>query len=672
MKRIVCIVVITLAAVATLFAGGAQEGGAEGAATTTAAEEKPYVAKDYPALNVRTGEITTVEIGRINEAPELSELVAKGELPPVEERISEEPLVLEPLERIGKYGGTIVQARIPAYLTTLSRRLQREFLLNFSNPYLVDIIPNVAKDWTMNDDATQFTFYLREGMKWSDGEPFTTDDIIFWYEAIIKNDELYPSKDSRMMSGGELGLVRKVDDYTVTFTFLEPNPMFLENMAFWRPEPYAPAHYLEQFHPDYTAEADVKKAMQEAGFDTWADFFQEKNDQKGNPDCPVIAAWYCINDPEDEIHRFVRNPYYWKLDTEGNQLPYIGEREHPFVQTNEAWTLLAMAGDLTYAQSHFIGMSSNYPMLMENRDRGNYDLHFMVPNPFNNVGYINFNFAHEDPTINQLLNDRRFRIALSISLNREEINEIIFDGYAEPFQTGTPPGPPFYPENNEIFKRFLEYDPDRANELLDEIGLTERDREGFRLGPDGEKLTLINLTSSAWPVETPEMIELYKQHWEKVGLRIVNKVQASQLVTEMRNAGDFMILTGATNQGGRPFNFFTRGALMPVSRGWGISPPWGTWLVTNGEEGVEPPAPVKRLREIYELGMVEPSQERRNELVEEAFDITTENLYGIGMLQDPKIGIYFLFKNDLHNFKAPDTELASQFQTHPPAMWFFE
>lgn len=608
---------------------------------------------------------------KYNEAPELTELVKQGKLPPIEQRLPKEPLVITPLEEIGKYGGVCITGRPADLPTAITDRLLYEFMITYSTPNLDKILPNVAKAWKVTGGGKIFTFFLREGMKWSDGHPFTADDILFWYEDIIKNDELTPSKPAALMAGGKLGKVRKLSPYVVEFSFESPNGVFIEEMCRWRPEPYAPAHYLKQFHTKYTSIEKIQTEMKKEGFNRWSEFFSVKRRNITNPECPTLSAWVATNKPQDQIQIFKRNPYYWKVDTNGNQLPYIGRIEVPMFTDSQAMLLKALAGELTYIQGAWLGGIESYPTLVQNQERGNYRI---VPYlwPPNNFGAIYFNFTHKDPVLRKLFNDKRFRIALSVALNREEISNMLFKGQAVPSQPSPPPGPPYYGDSS-LFKKYIQYDPKYANQLLDEIGLTKRDKDGFRMRPDGKELIIVNLVN--YPSEPPqimEMAELYRKYWEKVGLRVVNKPVSREVFTPQIQAGEYDLATAGKTPGGRPINIFTRGDLLPSYQFWLTAPKWSLWLNTGGKEGEEPPSEVKRLREIYLQGISESAEKKRNALIMEAFKINIDNLLAIGVVNEPDIGKYYVVSNRLRNVHRPNEPMPVELYPIPPAQWFIK
>ncbi len=585
-----------------------------------------------------------------SEAPMLRTMVAAGELPPLEERLPVDPLVIKPAEEIGQYGGTMRQINEGLNESNFSCNYGFQFLVNYS-PDMSRLYPNVLKGWEASEDAKKFTLYLRKGMRWSDGVPFTADDILFYFEDVALNKDLYPTTPSRFVIGGEPGMIRKIDEYTVEVSFKESFGLFIENLARWRPDCYLPKHYLKQFHPKYTPMDEIEGEMKKEGYDTWANLFMAKVGDYGwfwgIPERPVLGPFVAQNEVTESVHILTRNPYFFQVDTEGNQLPYIDKIERYLVKDMEAQILKVIAGEIDFMTSILWGLK-NHPLIMENQEEGNYRVmaHWW---PSENMGTVKFNMSHEDPVLKKLFNDKRFRVALSVAMDRDEINQLIFKGLATPSQPTVASGPPFYGE--KIGRNYLEYDPTLANQLLDEIGLSERDKEGYRLRSDGKRLRMMNTVPSLWS-EDMDIAELYKGYWKAIGIEMVNKSISFALFGAILESGKYDIVTYASNLGGRPMNPLTRGAVFPLTTDFGVAPKWGLWFVSEGEKGEEPPEDLKRIMKIREEALSEPSEEKRIALTIEALKIFDENLWLVGGLNTPSVGQYWVTQNRLRNVAA--------------------
>ena len=360
-----------------------------------------------------------------NEAPMLRELVQQGKLPPVEERLPENPVVVPVVEEIGQYGGTWNRAFLG--LSDLAGVTRITY-----NPPLrrnidgSEVLPNVFASWEVADEGRVFTFHLRKGMRWSDGAAYTADDILFWYEDIILNEELTPVIPSWFTIEGVPGILSKVDDYTVRVEFASPYGLFPQMLT--QPNTIQmvsrPKHYLSQFHPRYAHEEELMQATRAAGLEAWYQLFNLKADPLKNPDEPTINAWKLISDPAKPPYIMERNPYYWKVDPEGNQLPYIDRVVQHYADNAEVINLMAVSGDIDMQLRHIQFL--NYPLLMENSERSGYRV-LMWPRGIGANPYIAFNLNYpDDPILRDIFLNEKFRQAASLAINRDEINELMF------------------------------------------------------------------------------------------------------------------------------------------------------------------------------------------------------------------------------------------------------
>ncbi|HPC77171.1 MAG TPA: ABC transporter substrate-binding protein, partial [bacterium] len=460
---------------------------------------------------------TGKRIAVFQEAPQLTELVKSGKILPVKERLPKEPLVIVPVEEVGRYGGTWRRAAIGiADASIIETKLTAEGLVR-TNPDGSKIVPNLAKRWEISRDGRVYTFYLREGLRWSDGEPFTADDITFWFNDIISNKELTPITPAWLTTAGKPVSVEKVDKYVVRFTFQQPNGVFLWQLSYdgIYNKPFAPAHYLKQFHPSYVSKEELEKKAKEAGFNFWYQLFSNKNSWQ-NTEKPTINAWMVSRITSTQVI-CERNPYYWKVDTAGNQLPYIDKIVMDIVQDAEILNMRATAGELDMQERHIY--LSNYTLFMENREKGNYRvLKWTTASGADPMLYVNQTV--QDPVLRKIFQDVRFRQALSLAINREEINKLFYFGLGKPRQASLISQSPYY--DPEWEKAYVEYDLERANKLLDEMGL-KKGPDGFRLRPDGKTLA-ITLEFTAFPgATTADVIALIAKYWEKLGIKVAVK-----------------------------------------------------------------------------------------------------------------------------------------------------
>ncbi len=600
--------------------------------------------------------------GIYNEAPMLREQVEAGTLIPVDERLPVNPLVVPVVEEVGQYGGTWRRAWLGPSDSYGIWRLRHEKLLNWS----IDsshVIPNVAESWEINDDATVFTIHLREGLKWSDGEPFTADDMIFWYQDVQLNEELTPVKHTRMMLGSDFGVMEKVDDYTVTITFPSSYGLFELQLAS-EFEPFWPKHYLQQFHPSYTDPDELQAMAEEAGFETWYQLFQEKTNWVNNLELPVLSPWVVTNLPSETIFRMDRNPYYFKVDEASNQLPYIDAMTHELVQDAELITIKAVAGEIDMQSRHM--SVANMPLYMQSREQGDYRVLQWSGTSGTSFSIIFNQNWEEDPDLASLYRNVDFRRAFSVAINREEMNEVIWLG------TGIPRQYTLLPESRgfkqEWADNYAQYDPDLANELLDSIGLTERGNDGFRLRPDGSALTVVGYQFAQDTIAA----EMVKGYLAAVGINLIIEVQERSLHYERLEANQIPIEFYLSSEDIYPLFLVYPYWILPYAPAARIAPASGLWYQTNGRDGIAPEGDLLRTIELYEEAKATPDDDVRFEKSMEIYQINADNLWTIGTVAATMSPV--IVRNNFRN--VPESFISGTINGAPnnanPCTWFFQ
>lgn len=601
-------------------------------------------------------EIAETVPASFQEAPMLAELVAKGELPPVEERLPVNPLVIEPAEMIGQYGGVLRRA-----FTGPGDRQNYERVINdytiFWDAGATELRPRLAHRWESNEDSSVWTIYLREGLKWSDGEPFTVDDYIFWRDHIVANDELVPAKPWWIVWGGELAKFDKIDDYTFTITFAEPFPTWPVNLASTTVGGhlqsgrtggglYAPAHYLQQFHPDFVDQDVVDEMVAESGFGSWNLFFLAKNDVAMNPESPTMAPWKPVTIVASDELVFERNPYFWAVDTEGNQLPYFDGVTLELVEELEVLNLRAIAGNYTVQGRHID--FSKLPVIRSNQEQGDYFVDFWSSATRHPVS-IMFNMDwNEDPELAEYtVHNVEFRRALSLAIERDEINETFFLGVGTPASNCPANTPPFY-NSDRWDEQWGRFDPEEANRILDEIGLDQKDAEGFRLLPSGQRLILrLDAVSGAF-LDYPSMGERVAQTWaEEVGIYMtVNPVERS-LWNERSEANQTMMNIFETGE----FNPEALPRLLPSNDFAPVAAKWANNPYPDPAE-YDGPQWLKDVVFKHWEATREPDPAKRRQLFIEGTEIRCDNQPRLGLVVD--IPVYTtIVKNDVRNVPKP-------------------
>jgi peptide/nickel transport system substrate-binding protein len=550
-----------------------------------------------------------------NEAPMLAELVKAGKLPPVQERIGQDPLVIKPLHEIGKYGGTWRRGFVgPNDTVNGIRAVQNDKLLYFDHTG-TQILPNMARGWQVSDDGKTTTLLLRRGMRWSDGAPFTADDFIFWFEDVYSNKEIVPNQSLFMTINAKPVTMEKVDTYTVVWK--SPDPYFLVPNAFaWGSighharygrdgmGGFAPAHYLKQFHPKYADPAKLDQMAKDAKFDNWVTLFKGKNDSARNPELPVLTAWKTTTPITTPTWTLERNPYSIWVDTDGNQLPYIDKCVMTLGENLEVINLRAIAGEFD-EQSRHIDISK-LPVLLENQQKGAYTVRLDPDDQGSDVGlYLNQSFD-ADPEIAKWLQNREFRIALSQGIDRDQINEtfvlgLAVVGSAAPGErTPYSPGPEFRALHSTL-------DVKKSNELLDKIGLDKKDPEGYRLRSDGQGRLRLEAITYLGFLQFTQILEMVREHWKKIGIELTVR-EMERSLQQKRTANNENQIVVETQWGGD--DMFGNAMFFPSVPGSDLGPLYGQWFLTGGAKGKEPPAEMRTIMEKYRAARGLPEKQR--------------------------------------------------------------
>jgi peptide/nickel transport system substrate-binding protein len=596
------------------------------------------------------------------------------DLPPVAERIGDMPMVLNPIDAVGTYGGTWRTALIGGQDTAwLERTVNYDNLLAWSVDWS-EVLPNLAHAYEVSDDGTQFTFHLRPGSKWSDGEPFTSADVEFYVNNVRNNVELNPAPADNPFT------IEVADEVTFTVTFERANGFFLKRLCQADGVNWTryPRHYLEQFHKDFNP--DIDALVQEAGVADWVELFRTMGDgipgtpfdaRWANPDLPRMHAWRLVEPyGEGTRVRFERNPYYWKVDPNGQQLPYIDEVVFDVLEDPEVLLLRAANGEIDMHARH-ITTDTNKPVLAENREKGAYEFFDIVPSSMNTV-ILALNQTHKNEELRAIFANKDFRVGLSHAINRQEVIDVVFVSQGEPWQLGPRQETPWY--NETLAKQFTEYDLDLANQHLDTV-LPDKDASGMRLLPSGQPFTfVVDVTSDLNPFWT-DAANLVIGYWNAVGVNAtLNPIDRSLMYTrKAANEHDCTIWGG---DGGLNDAMLEARWYYPHNDEsiWGIA--WVVWAGRAGgnpqAEAQEPPESIQQQEALYTEIEETPDAAKQDELFNELLAIAQGNFNAIG-ISLPAMG-YGLKKVNLKNVPAimPGAWLYPNPAPSKPETYFFE
>lgn len=593
------------------------------------------------------------------EAPELTKLVKAGKLPPLEKRLPANPMVVQPHERLGTYGGQwdlFGDSPPPGG----GAEVYYEWLVRWS-PDWTKVLPNVAESWEIADDGRKYTFHLRQGIKWSDGEPFTTDDIDFAYNDVVLNKELFSAPPSFFVTGGKPATLEVVDDHTFRFVFTTPNGLFLERLASNEAHvlTICAKHYLKEFHPKYNKNID--ELLKKEKVDNWYELFADRGGSQGwigniwQRQVPLLTAWHTTEISQQNTRMVLeRNPYYWKTDPKGRQLPYLDRIVRQVIPDQEAALLRAVDGEFDFLPPTFynpnLGTPKNKPVFASNRAKGHYEFVDGLDSTMNKT-VIALNLTNPDRNLQEVFRNRDFRIGLSYAINRKEIIAAVYQRQGEPWQAAPRKESEFY--HKQLATQYTSYNVDMANQHLDKSGYTKRDSSGFRLGPNGKRISFQMDVITEEPTQI-DALQLVKRYWERVGVKMdLYSIDRSLYYTRKEaNKHQASVWTG---DGGMRDGMVDPRWYFPANSESNFALSWVTWYTTRGEDGEKPPDGARRQMALYDQIGKTVDAERRQELFMQILQIAADEFWVMGTVLP--VGTYGVKRTDLHN--VPKSMIAS-------------
>jgi len=519
--------------------------------------------------------------------PFFAEAEQKGDLPPVAERLPEHPAVAT-MEKLGQYGGELH--------TLLSSARDTRYISSYSYARLVGydqsykLVPDILESFEDKGDRV-FTLHLRKGMKWSDGQPFTSDDFRYWWEDVANNKDLSPVGPPKVLIvNGKPPKVEFPDETTVRYSWDDPNADFLPALAEAAPLwIFMPAHYMKKFHAKYANPDKLAEQVKDKGQPNWAALHNKMGrvGRNENPKLPTLDPWVMRVKPPAQRFVFTRNPYYYRVDQQGRQLPYLDQVVVDIVDSKLIPTK-AGAGE-TDLQARFIRFD-NYTFLKVGEKRGKYWVRLWRDGRGSNIAlYPNLNT--NDEVWREVMRDARFRRALSLGIDRHEINQAIYFGLGSEGANTVLPASPLYKQDYR--GAWSQFDPVLANRLLDQMGLTKRNENGIRLLKDGRPVVLV-VEMGGDSTEESDVLELIKDTWHSIGVDLFAKPSQIEVLRNRIFAGDTQMAISAGIDNGFPSADMTPKEFTPFTQQQYMWPKWGQYIETGGEDGQDIDLPEAR------------------------------------------------------------------------------
>jgi peptide/nickel transport system substrate-binding protein len=565
----------------------------------------------------------------MQETPLFADKVKSGGLPPVDKRIPQHPSIVSHFagsDGPGKPGGQINILIASARDTRLMTLYSNARLMVYDEKF--ELHPDILESYEIKD-SREFTMKLRPGHKWSDGHPFTTEDFRYFWEDIANNKDLSPGGPSVvLMANGKPPKVEIIDELTVKYTWEDPNPYFISSQAqaapLWL---YRPAHYLKQFHAKYASPEVIAKAAK-GGQDAsnWVQIHKRHDVMynNDNPELPTLNPWVLTTPPPAQRFVFQRNPYYYRIDSKGVQLPYLDS----VVFTLAAANLIPAKAGLGEAdlQPRYLKMR-DYTFLRKSAKQSGVNVLLWEEGSGSQLALYP-NLTANDEEWRKLNRDARYRRALSLAIDRDEINQVAFIGLAKPSNnTILPRSVLFKPE---YASKWAQHDPKAANKLLDEIGLTKRNGSGIRLLPSGEPMIIV-VEHTGEDTEMSDILTLIKDHWKAIGIQLLSKPQSTENFRVRAFSGEAIMLAYAGVTTVVPTPDTSPKEFAPAETGGLQWSRWGMYVQMKGKQGEPCDMPeAQQLLDLLRAWEKSSTDDERRKIWDKMLSIYTDQEFSIG------------------------------------------
>jgi len=571
---------------------------------------------------------STLSARTLIEPPVLEDRVESGELPPISKRIPLEPSIVDDPGFVpGQYGGSLRMLMGRAKDIRMMVVYGYARLVGYTPRY--DLVPDLLKSVDVKEGRI-FTLTLRKGHKWSDGAPFTSEDFRYFWEDVATDKTISPyGPDKVLLVDNQLPVFEVIDETTVRYTWQKPNPFFLPALAGASPlYIYRPAHYLKQFHARYAPMEMLDARAKKNRMQNWRalHFSVDRQYRDDNLDLPTLQPWVNTTDSPSERFVFKRNPYFHRIDRNGRQLPYIDEAIISIASGN----LIAAKTGSGEADLQARGLQfKNYTFLKRGERRNGFTVRrWLTAKGAQMALYPNLNAS--DPVWRKLLRTADFRRALSMAIDRHEINEVVFFGLALESNNTVLPESPLFEKSYQ--QRWATYDPGEANRLLDKIGLTRRDAQGVRLLPDGRPLEIIVETAGE-DSDQADVLQLIKDRWRDVGIKLFTKPTRREVLRRRAIAGSTIMSIWYGLENGVASSTSSPEELAPTQDGQLNWPKWGMYFQTSGKGGepVDLPA-ARQLLDLNAAWSVATSDAERTRIWKKMLSIHADQVFSVGLI----------------------------------------
>ena len=624
-----------------------------------------------------------------NEPPMLEARVAAGTLPPVGERLPMTPFVVGGRDAIGVYGGEVRQIHFDTVWSVDTYDWLSDRVMQYSDADFRTLVPNMFESWEASDDGTTYTFHMRKGMRWSDGEPLTTADVECWWKDWATYEGLGWIANPFNGIQNQPCTLDIVDDYTFRCTFdytfgLFPH-ILTRNMGGYPQEgPFMPKHFMQNYHLDYAGEEAMNKLVAELGLETWQQVTNRYAGQWGlntwqfpewAKDFPTLAAWIPVEYPQEGLILFERNPYYWKVDLVGNQLPYIDTLRLDYMADTQTMELKLIGAELDWLGMHDVTVAK-YPLYKENEEKGKYVVGDYLSCMTDRYTLYPRRTLPSDPVLEEIANHPNWTRALSVAIDREEINESLFYGLARMGQMAPMPNSKYFKE--KYGAAWAQYDPDLANQLLDEMGL-KKGSDGIRLRPDGKRLSyMIEHAGIRVGASVAEFTEMVITYWREVGIEATTKQIDESLYNERMNANQVECGIWHADR--------CTDMLLPIQMQWyvpvadggqgGVSRAWQDWYTAVDKEAegiITPPEEIQQLFAWVDEMRAVIDDDERVAIGQKIFDYLADTPLAIGTVLESPCPL--IINKNMRNLPRPKVPMGWDtygINSYHPCAFFYE